>query len=144
MTFAKENSFREKFMNSITSQSANFTRVLIVDNQGIMGAGMEKLLSKDPSLEVYGITTDSETTLVQNISRLQPDTIILTLESQGTTPTRLLEVLYNYGRLRIILVSVNSNTFEVYEKQQITANSWATLLGQVKPNQDVVQKCFLP
>jgi DNA-binding NarL/FixJ family response regulator len=131
-------------MNIISSRSVNFNRVLIVDNQGLMGAGMEKLLSEEPSLEVFGITTESETALVQNISRLQPDIIILILESQETTPIRLLELLLDYGRLRIIRVSLNSNMFEVYEKQQMITNSWVTLLSQVKTKHTAAEKCFLP
>jgi DNA-binding NarL/FixJ family response regulator len=131
-------------MNIISSRSVNFNRVLIVDNQGLMGAGMEKLLSEEPSLEVFGITTESETALVQNISRLQPDIIILILESQETTPIRLLELLLDYGRLRIIRVSLNSNMFEVYEKQQMITNSWVTLLSQVKIKHAAAEKCFLP
>lgn len=126
-------------MNAITSNSINYNRVLIVDNQGIMGAGMEELLSKEPSLEVFGISTASETALVQNISRLQPDTVILTLESKGTTPTRLMELLYDYGRLRIIRVSMNSNIFEIYEKQKIILNSVDTLLSQINANYETTE-----
>lgn len=126
-------------MNAIVSRSVNFNRVLIVDNQGIMGAGMEKLLSEEPSLEVFGITTESETILVQNIFRLQPDIIILISEFQETTPIRLLNLLYDYGRLRIITVSMYRNVFEIFDKQQITTKNWATLLGQLAINHDVAE-----
>jgi DNA-binding NarL/FixJ family response regulator len=106
--------------------------VLIVDNQGIMGAGIEKLLSEEGSLEVFGLPTESEEGLVQNILSLQPDIIILILESQSTTSARLFELLPDYGRLRIILVSMNSNLVEVFDKKQITANNLATFVGKIK------------
>lgn len=126
-------------MNAINSRSLNFNRVLVVDNQGIMGAGMEKLLSKEPSLEVIGITTENETALIQNISRLQPDTVILTLESRGTTPTRLLELLYDYGRLQIIRVSMNSNMLEIYEKKKLRINSVGALLSQLTAKHETTE-----
>lgn len=123
-------------MNATNSRSANFNRVIVVGNQSIMGAGMEELLSSEPFFEVVGTSTNSETALVQIISRLQPDIIVSILESKGPTPTRLLELLFDYGSLRIVLVSMESNVLEVYEKKQIITNEWTTLMGQIKPEQD--------
>ena len=105
-----------------------------MDNQSIMGAGMEKLLSGVPSLEVMGIDLENEATLVQDISRLLPDIVIMIVESQGTTPVRLLELLDDYGRLRIILLSMTSNCFEVYEKRPVVARNWASLINVCHPS----------
>ncbi len=119
-------------MDATNGRSATFNRVLIVDNQGIMGAGLERLLSEEPALEVFGVTVDGEKMLIQEIWRLQPDSIILIEESEGISPIRLMKLLKDYGRLRIIVVSTNSNVFEVYDKQQILTGSYLTLMEQLK------------
>ena len=108
-------------MNAQTGRSATFNRVLIVDNEGIMGAGLESLLSEE-----------RESDLIQEIKRFQPDIIILILESYGLSPGRLLELLGDYGRLRFILVSIESKMFEVYDKQQSFESNRITLLEQLK------------
>jgi DNA-binding NarL/FixJ family response regulator len=120
-------------MKAINGRSTAFNRVLVIDNQGIMGAGMEKLLAGDQALEVIGVATLNEQTLVQEIWQLQPDTIILTLESEVINPYRLLEVLQDYGHLRIILASVNSNVMDIYDRQQITANNPGSLIARLRP-----------
>jgi hypothetical protein len=106
--------------------------VLVVDNLGIMGAGVEAFLFGEQSLEVLGIAVESETSLLQEIWRLWPDTIILTVESQITTPPRLLGLLQDYGRLRIILVSANNNLFEVYDRQQHIISDATTFLDRLQ------------
>lgn len=121
-----------KRMEAPNGRSATSNRVLVVDNQGIMGAGLEKLLAGDQALEVSGITTRNELILVQEIQRLQPDTIILVLESEIISPCRLLELLQYYGRFRIIMVSINSNNIEVYDRQEIVACNQDSLLTKLK------------
>lgn len=106
-------------MDTTTDWSAVSNRILIVDNQGMMGAGLESLLSTEKSLEVLGITINNGADLVHEIWRMRPGTIILIAESQPVTPIRLLELLADYGRLRIISVSMNNNNVTIYEKQQV-------------------------
>ena len=120
-------------MKKTNGRSTIFNRVLVVDNQGIMGGGLEKLISHDKDLEVWGIAAQYEQTLVQEIERIQPDIIILILESQLISPCRLLGLLRDYGRLRIIVVSDDSNVMDVYDKQQVTAHNQGSLLAELKP-----------
>lgn len=119
-------------MNVINGRSTAINRVLVVDNLVLMGAGLECLLSEELTLEVFGVAIDSEAALVEDIRRLQPDIIILIQEMEITTPSRLLGLLNEYGRLRIISVSYTSNLFEIYDKQPIAINDRATLVEQIK------------
>ena len=124
---------RVKDMNTTDSHAATTNRVLILGNEGMMGAGLEYLLSGDQTLDVFGIEAQRECALLEKIQQIKPDIIILVLESQVISPCRLLEALPDYGRIRIILVSAESNTFDVYERQPITAQ-----------NQDSLLSCLLP
>ena len=107
-------------------------RLLVVDHQKILGAGLEHLLSGEESLEVYGFSTQDESALVDEIWRIRPDVIILMAESQLTTPSRLLTLLPDYGRLRIILLDLDSNIFEIYDKQRFTANDWLSFVTKLR------------
>lgn len=121
-------------MEMTDGRSTTANRVLIVGNQGIMGAGLENLLSGEQALDVLGVEAQNEDTLLENIRQIKPDTIILILESQSMSPCRLLEALPDYGRLRIISVSAESNVFDVYERKHITAQNQDSLLSHLTPD----------
>jgi PleD family two-component response regulator len=125
--------FKAACMRTESGLSSTSSHVLVLDNQEILGAGLENLLSGEESLNVRGLTTQDESALVDEIRRLQPDTIILMAESQLTDPLRLLELLSDYGRIRIILVSIESNRFEIYDKQQIVSSNWVSFVTKLRP-----------
>ena len=117
------------------ARSATFNRVLIVDTQGIMGASLEKFLSEEPFIEVYGLVWEEDTDLVGEIYRLQPDTVVLILESEVMSPSQLLDALPNYGRIRIILVSAISNIIGVYDRDHILADNPGAFIEQLRVKQ---------
>ncbi|MCB9423084.1 MAG: hypothetical protein H6667_25010 [Ardenticatenaceae bacterium] len=106
--------------------------MLVVDNQSIMGAGLERLLGQIEAFEVLGVSPENELTLVQEIWRLLPDIIVLVQDSQVIEPGRLLDLLPDYGRLRIVQVSIDSNTVQIFDKQEITINHHGALFDQLK------------
>ena len=117
------------------TRSATFNRVLVVDTQGIMGASLEKFLGEEPFIEVYGLVWEEDTDLVGEIYRLQPDTVVLILESEVMSPSQLLDALPNYGRIRIILVSAISNIIDVYDRDHILADNPGAFIEQLRVKQ---------
>lgn len=121
-----------KHMKTTNGRSITSNRVLVVDNQGIMGAGLVNLISGDPTFDVLGVTNTNEEILVQEIWQIQPDIIILILESEGISPCRLLDLLEGYGRLRIILVSVDNNDIGVYDRQHTITQNQDSLISKLR------------
>ncbi|MCB9419934.1 MAG: response regulator transcription factor [Ardenticatenaceae bacterium] len=119
-------------MKTGPERSSVSNHILVVNNDEIMGAGLENLLSNEETLDVWGCTVQNEAALIDEIWRLRPDTIILTAESHMTDPARLLELLSGYGRIRIILVSINSNLFEIYDRQQVAPDNWVSFLTKLR------------
>lgn len=109
-------------------------RVLIVDNHTIMGAGVKKLLSNTGRLQIVNSTPLAETDLIHDVQLFMPDVIILSNRSQLTTPIRLLSLLKNQNAFRLIVVSEDDNTIEVYDKQQIMAERETDLAKAVRAN----------
>jgi DNA-binding NarL/FixJ family response regulator len=99
-----------------------------------MGAGVETLLSSSGQLQVIGAAPRDEEDLVQNVWRYSPDVIILSNQSQLTDPVRLLDLLKDYRSFRLIIVSEDDNTMEVYEKRQVTARQQSDLMTAVQWN----------
>lgn len=107
-------------MESLNGRSIGCNRVLIVDNQPLMGAGLERLLAAEEQLQVIGVTFRSEEQLVQDIWRATPDILILTVEPRPISPYQLWQQLAGYGRLCIIQISLYSNTVQIFDMQQLT------------------------
>lgn len=66
-------------------------RVLILDNEMILSAGIEQLLRNAATIEVHGLQSDSQNRILETIHQLKPDTVILNRQS---TLTNALELLY--------------------------------------------------
>ena len=121
-------------MKSANGRYTSTNRVLVIDNRSIMGAGVETLLSNSGQLQVVGTTPQDEADLVASIWQLSPDVIILSSQAQLTDPVRLLNLLKDYRSFRLIVVSEDDNTMEVYEKRQMTARQQSDLTTAVQWN----------
>jgi DNA-binding NarL/FixJ family response regulator len=119
-------------MKTTNGRSSTSNRVLIVDNQGIMAAGLKTLISGDVTLEVLRDAKADEQNLVQEIQRIKPDTIILILESQEINPGHLLDLLADFSRLRIIQISTDSNAIDVFDREHVITQSQESLISKLR------------
>jgi len=92
-------------------------RVLIVENKLLLGAGLENLLSGEAGFEVVGVSLHSEEELIEKINELHPTTIILDESTYQTHLFQLLSCSRVYQKLRLVIVSANSNLIHIYHKQ---------------------------
>jgi len=106
-------------MDLRNGRSQECNRVLIVDNQPLMGAGLERLLAAEDRLQVFGVTAPTPDDLVEAIRQAVPDVLVMTKETQPIDPYQLYQRLGDYGRLRIIQISLHSNTIQVFEMKQL-------------------------
>jgi DNA-binding NarL/FixJ family response regulator len=94
-------------------------RVLVAENQSLLGAGVENLLSRETHLDVRGISPRDETDLLEVIKLFRPDVIVLdgSLESQFSGC--LLDHVTDYPKVRLVQVSLEGTLVQVYEKHQV-------------------------
>lgn len=114
------------------SEGKNVLRVLIVENQLLLGAGLQNLLSGETDLDVIGISPRNQLELVQKIRQIQPDVVFLDKDSRLTNATDLLTFLENFSKLRVIVVNANDNLAHIYIKKQILATPTAQLISIVR------------
>jgi DNA-binding NarL/FixJ family response regulator len=107
-------------------------RVLIVENQTLLGAGVHSLLWEERGLEVYGISPHDQAELVQDIGRLQPDIVIMDKASHLMAPLNLLAALENHSRLQLIVVSADDNQVCLYDKRQVPVKQAADFLEVIR------------
>jgi two-component system response regulator NreC len=62
----------------------SLVRILIVDDHGVLRAGLKAMISAQPDMDVVGLAADGEDALRQ-ASALRPDVVILDIELPGTS-----------------------------------------------------------
>jgi DNA-binding NarL/FixJ family response regulator len=107
-------------------------RVLVVENQILMGAGVQSLLGVQADLEVMGISPRDQAELAGEIRRLRPDLVVVNKDSHWVDPTNLLAVLQDYPALRLVVVSANDNLVCIYDKHQVLTSRASDLLGIIR------------
>lgn len=104
--------------------------VLVSENQRLLGAGIENLLRREADLLVTGITLGSQEALLQAIDRTHPDVVVL--DGSTIDATRLLGLLENRPRLRVVLVSADDGLVRTYEAQQVVVTRATELVDLVR------------
>lgn len=101
------------------NKAANIRRILIVENELLLGAGIEHLLAGEADLDVMGIAGVDEANLLNEIKRSQPDIVILDRATCLINPVKLLTQLQVYPHLRVIVISADDNIVQIFEKQEV-------------------------
>lgn len=103
-------------------------RVLVVENDLLLGAGVESLLRREPNIDVIGISSRDEEELIKKIGCLQPAAVILDEASYLIHSIRLLAMLRKEHELRLVIVNADKNLVQVYHKQNILLTQISDLI----------------
>ncbi len=106
-------------------------RVLIIDNDLLVGAVVQMLLAAVASLDIIGISPHAPSDLVQHIDQYQPNVIIVEETSRFVVPIKLYQLFRETPHLRIIVVSANSDMVQIYGKQEILVTDPAQFVNIV-------------
>ncbi len=109
-------------------------RILVIENNTLIGAIIECVLAREKNMAVTGITPQNEIELLQEVWSLQPHVILIDQDSRLTTPTRLLSRFHNMPELKIITISLHENSFMVYSKKKHSAAYLTDLATAVQDN----------
>jgi len=109
-------------------------RVLIVENQILLGAGVQSLLGDETDLEMRGISPTSQVDLIHEIRQYQPDIVVVNASSHLTVPGKLLFAVDNHSQLRVVVISADDNRVCIYEKHEVFMTRASDLL-------DIIRDC---
>jgi chemotaxis response regulator CheB len=99
------------------AQDRGSQRVLVVENQLLLGAGLQSLLADKADLDVIGISPGDGEELVREIRRIQPDVILLNADSHLADPVELLALLSHDPGLRVLAFNANNHLVRIHTKQ---------------------------
>jgi DNA-binding NarL/FixJ family response regulator len=104
--------------------------VLVIQNERLLGAGIENLLRREVDLQVIGATVEDEGALLRAISCARADVVVL--DEATTDSTRLLAVLDNHPQLRVLIVSADGSLVRTYEARQVIVTQATELVALIK------------
>jgi len=110
---------------------ANPQRVLIIGDASLFTTGLTAWLACDTSCQVSSACIDDVSALSHEIDRIRPGTIIVC----GMLPTDLTNLLdqpttsHEPTVARIIVAHPDSNTLDIYEKQQVEIKRGADFIA---------------
>ncbi len=93
-------------------------RIVILESDQLLFAGMQSLLSEHGKYEVIGLELVDEQHIYREIERLHPEVVILNENLQGTDLGKLLNYLASLPEIRTILVNTLDNRIQIMDKHQ--------------------------
>ena len=81
-------------------------RVLIVDDSLFFRTSLERMLKKDPSIEIIGMAYDANDAMTK-IQKLRPDVVTLDVEMPKMNGIEFLRKLLPVYRVPVVVVSSN-------------------------------------
>lgn len=94
-------------------------RVLIIENNLLVGAVVQVLLANVVGLELTGASPQSSLDMIKTIDQVKPNVVILDESSRFVIPLKLLILFRLTYQMRVIIVSANSDVVRIYGKQDI-------------------------
>ena len=110
---------------------SNVPRVLIVQNELLLGAGLQALLAHETDLEVIGISPHDQAELAQDIRQIRPDIVFLDEDSYLVDAGELLILLQDLPKLRVMVINTNDNLLHIYDVQQVMILSTTQLINLI-------------
>lgn len=107
-------------------------RIFIVSSYLMFSLGLENLLRQDKEIKILGQETDREKA-IQKIEDLKPDVVIVyTDDSQIGSRSFIIEILKTNPTTKVIGLSLQNNTFSVYQVKQGETGSVDDLFRTLK------------
>lgn len=106
-------------------------RVLVVTRNLLLGDLLESLLCNVFTLCVHRVRADSDS-LLEAIDRHRPQVIVLEDGLIADSTIRFLGQALPYGRIRLILVNVETNQVHVYDKFPVSLLGTADFIALVE------------
>lgn len=111
-------------------------RVLIVESELLLGAGVESILAGHTGLDVAGISPCDQAVLVEEIRVFRPDIVVMDVVTRFASATNLLALLEDCPKLRVLVMSVDDNRICVYDKREVLVTQVRDLLDIICESQN--------
>jgi len=107
-------------------------RVLMVDGDCLLSAGLHSILAPRTNLEVRTIVFIDIPHLTAYLHSFAPDVVILDELSLSAHVSGLLEAFLSFPKLRVISLNIDNNRLQVYEKKQVLVTTPEDFFAEVR------------
>lgn len=104
--------------------------VLVMENQQLLGAGIERLLRREPDLRVTGVMVDDEAALLEQIDDSRPDVVVL--DAAAGDSDQLCKIIQDRCQVQVVEVSADKGLVWIYEKRQVVVEHAAELAALIR------------
>ena len=106
-------------------------KVLILENDSVLNAGVKSLLLGNIHLNVYGAVCTNVGDLNLTIDQIKPDIIIADETDSHLNSVEILDFLKVYPGVKTILINLEDNQIEVYDKKQVFVKVFNDFLSEL-------------
>jgi chemotaxis response regulator CheB len=108
-------------------------KVLIVNDDRLLGAAIASLLNKESDMELLGVTPTSTPELIATTRKLRPNIIILdNLHPASKHIPQLLTAAADISDLCVIVVNADQNLLTVFSVHQHLVEQWTDLVNVIR------------
>lgn len=115
---------------------ATVLKILVINEQQLLGAAIINLLRTEPSWEATGFTPECVADLIAKVQEVQPDIIILDqVTLWPDVVCQLLSQPQNFHNFSLMTISTDSNWISVYNSQLLLIkqpNDLATIVHSLR------------
>ena len=108
--------------------------VLVVETGLLLSEGVEHLLASDPHLSVISTVFQGEDALIDTITTQHPNVVVLTVELTFPQWSKLRTFFENLKELRVLVIDLEEDCIDVYDKHTVTVTHANDLLAIVRDN----------
>lgn len=105
-------------------------KVLVLENEFLLNAGLRSLLSKEEDLEVMAAKFTGQTEIFQIIDTFQPDVVVME-EELVENGGMLVTSMKGHPNLKAIVVHWENNQIEIYESQKVVIRELQDFLSVI-------------
>ncbi len=107
--------------------------VILWGREDMLGRGVELFLNTRKEWEVIRISDKHDARfLAREVERVQPDVVIIYQGDCASETNLPAQIITNQPNLKVILVSLENNSIEVYNKQKILVTELSDLFSIVE------------
>lgn len=107
-------------------------RVLVICDGLIIGSGIESILSREDDLILMHNVLTTERALKKEIESFTPDVIIIDENLKIWDLSRLLSLLKRVPAVRLMILALNENRVQIFDKQDVLINQLADFVNEVR------------
>lgn len=94
-------------------------RVVVIQSQHLLAAGILSLLNGEMDLHVFDATSSDEINLLEEIKKVSPAVLVMVNSSKFIDYVSLFSFLDNCPGLRVIVIDERKNRMHIYERHAL-------------------------